>query len=365
METVLGVCRFNNIDNVTCYMNSILAIIQQMPLFADYLLTIKNDEPITYQLSKLIYMSHIRDDMLLTPTSFRKEISIKNSMWGMREHQDSQEFFSFLLCSIEEEIKKTVVFVPGRKFNIDFCKQNVSVADRVGVCNYNQRFNASIYPENKITHKINVYNTIQNIHKNIIKQNNFMEEYSIIKKLFNGMVHNIIKCNYCNNISHKYESFFTLQLNVHDTIYDSMDDFIKNEQMDKDNMKVCDFCGMKNQAHKETIISSMPEILVIHLKRFMVNNYGIVTRKISSMVKYPVELNITIYGEGEIGEYKLFGVNMHHSIGHKNNADRGHYTSIVINRNNNKWYHYDDAKEIEEIYDYEHKNAYMLFYYKN
>jgi ubiquitin carboxyl-terminal hydrolase 8 len=330
----IGVCRFNNIDNVTCYMNSILAIIQQMPLFADYLLAIKNDGPITYQLCKLMYNSHTRDDMLLTPTSFRREISIKNSMWGMREQQDSQEFFNFLLCSIEEEIKRKVIFVPGRKFNIDFCKQNV-------------------------------YNTIQNIHKNIIKQNSFMEEYSIVKKLFNGMVHNTIRCNYCSNISHNYDSFFTLQLNVNDTIYDSMDDFIREEQIDKDNMIVCDFCGMKNQAHKKMNISSMPEILVIHLKRFMVNNYGIVTRKISSMVKYPLKLDITIYGEGEIGEYKLFGVNMHHSIGHKNNADYGHYTSIVRNRNNNKWYHYDDSNEIKEVDCHENKNAYMLFYYKN
>ena len=330
----IGVCRFNNIDNVTCYMNSILAIIQQMPLFTDYLLRIKHDGPITYQLGKLMYNSHTRDDMLLTPTSFRNAISMKNSMWGRREQQDSQEFLNFLLCSIEEEIKRKVIFVPGRNFNMEPNKENL-------------------------------YNTIQNIHKNIIKQNSFMDEYSIIKKLFGGMVHNMIKCDYCGNMSHNYDSFFTLQLNVQNDIYECMDDFIKEEQMDNDNMILCDFCGMKNKAHKKTSISSMPEILVIHLKRFMVNNYGIVTRKISNMVNYPLELDITKYGEGELGLYKLFGVNMHHSIGHNNNADYGHYTSIVINRNNNKWYHYDDSKEVEEIACHEHKNAYMLFYHKN
>lgn len=330
----IGVCRFNNIDNVTCYMNSILAIIQQMPLFADYLLTIKNDGPIISQLSKLMYNSHTRDDMLLTPSSFRNAISIKNSMWGMKEQQDSQEFFNFLLCSIEEEIKKKVIFIPGRKFNME---QN----------------------------KKDLYETIQIIHKNIIKQNSFMEEYSIVKKLFGGMIHNIIKCDYCGNRSHNYDSFFTLQLNVRNDIYECMDDFVKEEQIDKDNMILCDFCGMKNKAHKKMNISSMPEILVIHLKRFMVNNYGVITRKISNMVKYPLELDITKYGEGELGKYKLFGVNMHHSIGHNNNADYGHYTSIVVNRNNNKWYHYDDNRDLEEVNCHEHKNAYMLFYCKN
>lgn len=330
----IGVCRFNNIDNVTCYMNSILAIIQQMPLFADYLLTIKNDGPIISQLGKLMYNSHTRDDMLLTPTSFRNAISMKNSMWGEKEQQDSQEFFNFLLCSIEEEIKKKVIFVPGRKFNIEQTKENL-------------------------------YSIIQTIHKNIIKQNSFMEEYSIVKKLFGGMIHNIIKCDYCGNRSHNYDSFFTLQLNVRNDIYECMDDFIKEEQIDKDNMILCDFCGMKNKAHKKMNISSMPKILVIHLKRFMVNNYGVITRKISSMVKYPLELDITKYGEGELAKYKLFGVNMHHSIGHNNNANYGHYTSIVVNRNNNKWYHYDDSRDVEEINCHEHKNAYMLFYYKS
>lgn len=114
----IGVCRFQNIDNVTCYMNSILAIIQQMPIFADYLLTVK-DDGIVGKLGKLMFESHKRDDDVLIPGSFRKEISKKNSMWGMREQQDSQEFLNFLLSSIEEEIKEKVIFVPGRKFTMD------------------------------------------------------------------------------------------------------------------------------------------------------------------------------------------------------------------------------------------------------
>ncbi len=76
----IGVCRFKNMDGVTCYMNSILAIIQQIPIFTDYLLTIK-DDGIVGKLGKLMYESHTRDDDILTPRSFRIEISKKNSMW--------------------------------------------------------------------------------------------------------------------------------------------------------------------------------------------------------------------------------------------------------------------------------------------
>jgi len=326
----IGVCRFQNIDNVTCYMNSILAIIQQMPIFVDYLLTVK-DDGIVGKLGKLMFESHTRDDDILTPMSFRKEISKKNSMWGMREQQDSQEFLNFLLSSIEEEIKEKVIFIPGRKFTMDNGGK--------------------------------IYDTIQKIHMNIMKQNSMINEYSIIKKLFSGMIHNTVKCDYCGNMSHNYDSFLTLQLNVNNcnNIYDCMDEYIKEEQIDSKNMIKCDFCGMKNRAHKKTNLCEMPKILIIHFKRFMVNNYGIVTRKISNLIKYPLELDMSKYCESK---YKLFAVNLHHSIGHMNNADYGHYTSIVMNRNNNKWYHYDDSNDLEEIESYEHKNAYMLFYNK-
>jgi len=36
-EPSLGISKFNNIKGVTCYMNSILAILQQTPIFADYI----------------------------------------------------------------------------------------------------------------------------------------------------------------------------------------------------------------------------------------------------------------------------------------------------------------------------------------
>ncbi len=330
----IGVCRFKNIDNVTCYMNSILAIIQQMPIFADYLLTIK-DGGIVGKLGKLMYESHTRDDDILTPKSFRIEISKKNNMWGMREQQDSQEFLNFLLSSIEEEIKDKVIFVPGRKFNMD--KEGL------------------------------LYDIVQKIHMNIMKQKSMMDEYSIIKKLFSGMIHNTIKCDYCGNVSHNYDSFLTLQLNINNCndIYDCLDEYIKEEQIDCKNMIKCDFCGMKNRAHKKTNLCDMPKILIIHLKRFMVNNYGVVTRKISKLIKYPVELDMSKYSEGySQSKYYLFAVNMHHSLGHANNMNYGHYTSIVKNRNNPKWYHYDDDSELEKVDDVLHKNAYMLFYYK-
>ena len=39
-EIEIGICKYNNNTGVTCYMNSILAILQQTPYFADYIISI-------------------------------------------------------------------------------------------------------------------------------------------------------------------------------------------------------------------------------------------------------------------------------------------------------------------------------------
>ena len=38
-DVIYGISKYNNTSGVICYMNSILAILQQTPIFADYILT--------------------------------------------------------------------------------------------------------------------------------------------------------------------------------------------------------------------------------------------------------------------------------------------------------------------------------------
>ncbi len=115
-----GISKFNNSSGVTCYINSILTILQQTPFFADYILAanykdkIKNTKSILFQLYNIINLSHTYDNYNINPDTFRKVVSLKNEMWGHQQHQDSQEFLSFLLNSIEEEIAEKVQFIPGR-----------------------------------------------------------------------------------------------------------------------------------------------------------------------------------------------------------------------------------------------------------
>ena len=123
-----GISKYNNSPGVICYMNSIIAILQQTPIFADYILTaqfrdklldkhentLEITNSILFQLYNLLNISHIYDNYTINPETFREKISKKDSMWGKSQHQDSQEFLTFLLNNVEEEIAEKVVFIPGQ-----------------------------------------------------------------------------------------------------------------------------------------------------------------------------------------------------------------------------------------------------------
>jgi ubiquitin C-terminal hydrolase len=347
-----GVCRFNNIDGVTCYMNSILAILQQTPIFTDYILSsqfkeklfekFKNNiqNSILFQLHNIINISHSNENAIINPFSFRKIISMKDEIWGMRQQQDSQEFLSFILNNIEEEISDKIIFVPGLYVN----KEN----------------NNSVYT-NLI--QIMAINTWQKYIQN---------EFSIIKNLFGFMSHVLIECNHCSNKSHNFDVNQILQLSINDnlsTLEECMDEYIKLETMDDSNKITCEFCRKKNKSIKRTMIWTTPKILIIQLKRFKINDIGIISGKINNNITYPIyNLNISKYIDSlspyNKSNYNLFAINCHHG----NTINYGHYTTIIQNRYNTKWYEYNDAKNLNEIDNIEQlitNNAYLLFYYRD
>jgi len=360
---VLGVSKFNNIMGVTCYMNSILAIMQQTPIFTDYIVgglfkqslldKHKNDttnlsHSITYQLHNLIRISLMNDNKIINPQSFRATISRKESMWGESMHQDSQEFLTFLLSQLENEISDKVQFIPGLNFNSEINNKSIE------------------------------YNIIQLLAAtqwmNFIKN-----EYSMIKTLFTGMTRMITMCEYCSNQSNNFDIFQTLQLSLPNmkqtstfTLDECMNHYIQEEVLDCNNKMKCNFCYKKNCSKKNTKLWKTPKILIIHIKRFRFNNYGIPTQKINNMVTYPVEnLDITNYidmmSPDRINKtkYNLFAVNRHHTI-IPGSINFGHYTSIVKNRYDDMWYVFDDntVTKISKQSELIDSNAYMLFYYR-
>jgi ubiquitin carboxyl-terminal hydrolase 8 len=343
LEITYGVSRYANTEGVTCYMNSILAILQQTPIFIDYILNAEFKDSlmkhtditnlkscVIFQFHNIMTISNTHDNLIINPTTFRNTLTTKNEMWGMHMQQDSQEFLTFLLNSIEEEISEEVIFIPGLIAN-------------------SQK-------------SINIEDDLINMIGYSMWQKFIKKEFSIIKNLFCGMTHLTITCNYCNNQVHNFDMFQVLQLSIqnNNTLYECLDNFTNTETLDKDNMYICEFCGHKNKASKNTTIWKAPPILIIQLKRF--ESYR---GKITNLIEYPLELDISKYIDklNSSNRYQLFAINNHIS----NHTRSGHYTSIVKNRLDNVWYEYDDSNVLHKVEETElvNKNAYMLFYYKN
>jgi len=373
-----GVCKYKNIMGVTCYMNSILHILQQTPVFVEYITQAKfrdsvmkkinnkiSSDPsldeekllkefVIFELFRLFKTSLENDDSSITPTTFKALIGKKNDMWNEYNHQDSQEFFNFLISQLEEEAGMKSEFVPGFNF--------------VDTTNDEQ------------------YNVVDSI-KNTIATNSWTKfqakEYSPLKNLFDGLVQNNRKCMCCNTNSVAFEPFLTLPVSVpvkdkadmkSFSIYDCIDHFVSEEQLDADNKMNCDMCGLRSRGHSKTMLWKTPKILVIHIKRFLINAYGVPTQKITNNVNYPIkDLDLSKYFDPasphkSSSKYDLIGINIHQAFGYGNNINAGHYTSIVKNIMNNNWYLYNDSNQVKQAYTKENlqsNNAYLLFYYRH
>ena len=363
MELELGLSRFRNIDGVSCYIISILHILQQIPAlrkffrYEKYMKLIENkikdkselNNFVVHELGRAIKLSLDNDNIRIAPYSFKKLMGKKNSMWAEIEHQDSQEFYSYLIDKIEEE-----------------CGQNIEYLPLL---------------TNKETQKNECSSIIQTIAFNYISKSE-KKYYSPIKELLVGYLASETKCCYCLTSSLCFESFITLPLSIPINkntdirakygLEECLDNMVKDEKLDEDNKLTCELCGLKNQSIKKVQIWKAPQILVIQLKRFVTNAFGIQTAKIINPVIYPVDdFNISEYFHPESphkenATYSLIGVNIHKEMGF-GTINAGHYVSIVKNKYDNKWYLFDDAKDAEQLYEDEiqNRNAYLLFYYKN
>ena len=102
-------------------------------------------------------------------------------------------------------------------------------------------------------------------------------------------------------------------------------------------------------------IVHLSDSLIINLKRIVKG------KQITHCVEYPDILDLSRYVKNNYTKlnYKLRGL-----IIHEGNEMYGHKIAICYNRNDGKWYFYDDDKRYECKNYLDQKNAFLLFYEK-
>jgi ubiquitin C-terminal hydrolase len=135
--------------------------------------------------------------------------------------------------------------------------------------------------------------------------------------------------------------------------------FSMSDVLDEHNQWFCPRCRTHVCAEKTMQVWSVPECLILHLKRFTA------TKKIESLIDFPAVLDMGphVVGpqRGEKLEYALYAVSEHMGGLHG-----GHYTAHALLQRADrpgKWYSFNDSGVFASREEGPHSsNAYVFFY---
>ena len=355
MEKNIDCSKYKNNSGKDCFRNSILAILQSLPIFSDHCIDHESFinfyqdiedkniiNTVTYQIFKLFNLSLDNPSANLNPSSLTRVMVEKNPIWGEPSQQDSSEYFLDLLDGLKQEQGKSVKFIGGKNFSNKSKFSNIKTLEKIIIKQKEEEYCGE------------KYKFLTNM-------------YSPFNKMFNFLIKNSKICPNCKFTNNLIESSSILKLDLPtNTLSEKLETLITNymklELLDEDNLFTCQSCIHKVKLGVKNKFVNLPKILVIHLKRFDMNSFGMFGRKKSNQIIYPLELDLTdIVNNGISYKYQLVSVNMH--LG--NSIHHGHYISMVKLATNNEWYIFNDESSVRHVNDINqliNNNAYILFY---
>ncbi|XP_031208745.1 ubiquitin carboxyl-terminal hydrolase 43 isoform X1 [Mastomys coucha] len=169
------------------------------------------------------------------------------------------------------------------------------------------------------------------------------------------------------------------------TLDECFQSYTKEEQLAQDDAWKCPHCQVLQQGVVKLSLWTLPDILIIHLKRFC--QVGERRNKLSTLVKFPLSgLNMAPHvarrstnskaGPGPWSSWKQpiclpttypldFLYDLYAVCNHHGSLQGGHYTAYCRNSLDGQWYSYDDST-VEPLREDEvnTRGAYILFYQK-
>lgn len=335
-----GLSGLSNLGN-TCFINSCMQILSHTYELNNLLNRAEYKKKLVNKPESALLMEwdNLRTTLwkknhTVNPTKFLKivqrlaQIKGYNSFTGF-EQNDVSEFFMFVIDSFHTAISREVV--------VGITGEAKTNEDRIAVICYN------------------------------MMKDTYSKSYSEFVKLFFGtMVSQLISVETNEELSIKAEQYCTLSLPVPEIsrqcnsymLQDCFKLLLDGEILSGDNAYYNEKTNAKEEVFKKISLWSLPNILVIDLKRFNSKNV-----KNQATIIFPLEnLNLSEYVIGYDKEkyvYDLYGI-----CNHSGGVFGGHYTSFVKNANG-KWYLFNDetVSEVdpEKIIS---SKAYCLFYRK-
>jgi len=193
-----------------------------------------------------------------------------------------------------------------------------------------------------------------------------LTSFQSITLLFNLHVKNQLRSPTTNDKALDNQSNYQTSQNQSISLIDCFASFSIKEKLPSTETIYCSTCKDHIAPYKKMDIYNCPDILIIHLKRFLYSQgmHFVHREKISELVDFPLKgLDLTNIVKGAIDPeappiYDLFAVS-----NHSGSLQGGHYTAYCCNNDNGKWYEFNDSS-VSEVHEDRivSSQAYVLFY---
>ncbi|OAK96845.1 cysteine proteinase [Phaeosphaeriaceae sp. SRC1lsM3a] len=273
------------------------------------------------------------------PESLRHRVSRANSWFARYTQQDAQEFVSWFIDALHEDLNR----VKRKPYHEDPESDDKTVNDPEAIKALGDKFRSNYRSRND----------------------------SVAMDLFYGFYKDVMTCPKCDKVSITFDpySLLTLKLPIEQTRQDTVRitleecfaETYKATVCSEDNAWYCKCCKELRRAKNELEIWTAPDILLVHLRRFSRSSPR---GKIDVLVDFPIEgLDLTdkvgLPEEKEL-VYDLFAVINHYHDG----PGRGVNTAFAKNFFDQQWYEYNNSsvRKRDNPNSVITSAAYLLFY---
>ena len=371
---VPGKTGLRNLGN-TCFINSVIQCLSNLPALRDWLINnfMDTSTPIRYNNSVTLWRRGTLDCLTAMSSNVamdQREISmvlelhyilrviwsgkwlivtpyaLLDALWRFVPRfrgyvqQDAQEFFSYLLDRINTELTEAMKKI-NKPFAVPVPLRSSSSSNAAAAAAASA---SSSLPANQ----------------------------SIVNQVFEGQFVSEVACTKCKNVTRRFEAFLDLELDVivqsvarrragppeSTTLEECLGSYGTWESISD---YACEKCKKSVVAEKRIMVSRLPRILCIVLKRFCYTASGALAKNDAGVVFPLMDLDVSNICTNVSGPttYNLRSLIMHHGL----SLRKGHYTSIAYNGEQDCWLHYNDAKvSVISEEAVAASEAYMLFY---
>lgn len=288
--------------------------------------------------------SNLKKDAVETGRPFRPAMfeavlknftpDVPNSISGRPRQEDAQEFLSFIMHQMHDELLK----LEGQSSGTNGFKTSV-------VSSTEEDEWETVGPKNKSA---------------VTRTQSFIP--SELSDIFGGQLRSVVKAR-GNKASATVQPFLLLHLDIHlevvRTIEDALHLFSAPENLEGYRTSAIGKGGVVT-AKKSVKIQTLSKIMILHLMRFSYGSQG--SAKLLKPVHFPLEFilsrELLVSPSTESRKYELVATVTHHG----REPSKGHYTADVRHANG-QWLRFDDAS-VTAIATSKvlHDQAYVLFY---